>query len=383
MYGEAFRSRPPRGPSRPAAPRRVPFLLAAALLPLALSGCDARLHLYIHAGRETLLPGRAYGDALMVQGFAASVPPGRALPTGEPARPFVLRLPMRPPDWNGGLVIGAHRGVGGIRRGAEGRMLGSGATELDDLVGMWALDQGFAWASLDRAGLGTGPEAHRLVEAFARLMFDQVRPRLARDPDFLVLFGYGEGGGLARYAASAAEPTFDGVVLVSANLGDPASAARRRETRLELAKRWRESDEARARYQEAAGTGSGGARFWPFFDAVATGPAAVLPAPPAALRIPVIEVVGTMDDFVLPEVLAFRERVQEAGGAPLHELRLVDGAWRVGPGDDALEEFQAWAAEVGLSPGEQEALGSGRGLGDASRRALADLAARFALDGAP
>ena len=368
---------PSRVPNRPpAGARRLPAARClAVLLFLLAAGCDARLHLYIHAGRETLLPGRAYGDALVTQGYAASVPPGRRLPTGEPPRRFVLRHPVRPPDWNGILVIGAHRGVGGIRRGPAGEELGGGETELDDLIGWWALDQGFAWASLDRAGLGAGPDAHRLTEAFARLMFGQIRPRLRREPDFTILLGYGEGGGLARYTAASDDPTFDGVVLLAANLGDPAAEARRRETRLELASTRDDSAQARAAYAAAAGTGPEGARFWPFHDAVAARPSPILPAPPTTLRRPVIEIVGTLDDFVLPEVLAYRERVQAVGAADLHDLRLVEGAWRISPGDDAVPEFQAWAAELGLSGADQQALASGNSLEAPLQRALSDMAA--------
>ncbi len=340
-------------------------------------GCDARLHLYIHDGRETLLPGRAYGDALVTQGAVASVPPGHALPTGEPPRRFVLRHPLRIPDWNRTLVIGAHRGPGGVRRGFDGAELGSGETELDDLVGWWALDEGFAWASFDRAGLGADPDAHRLTEAFARLMFEQIRPRLGRDPDRAILLGYGQGGGLARYAAVSEETTFEGAVLVAATLGDPAGAARRRELRLSLARDRDQSEAGRAAYAEAAGTGLAGRAFWPFFDAAAALPTPVLPAVSAGVRRPVIEVVGSLDDFVLPEVLAYRERVEAAGAAALHELRLVEGAWRVGPGDDAVEELQAWAEALGLAPRDREALALGKSLAPAVRRALADLDARL------
>lgn len=358
-------------------------IIRHALLPVVLLGatawlsCDARLYLYIHGGRETLLPGRVYGDALVTQGILASVPPGRGLPPGEPPRRFVLRHPFRPPDWNGTLVIAAHRGVGGIRRGADGADLGTGETELDDLVGWWALDQGFAWASFDRAGLGAEPDAYRLTEAFARLMFDQVRPRLATDPERTILLGYGEGGGLARYAAAAPDETFDGVVLIAATLGDPEAAARRRTARLALAEARETSEAGLAAYAAATGIGTEGSRFWPFHDAVAAFPSPVLPAPPAALRRPVVEVVGSLDDFVLPEVLAYRERVQEAGAVELHELRLVEGAWRVGPGGDALEEFQAWAEELGLSPADREALATGRSLAPEVRKALSDLNARL------
>ena len=353
------------------------LLLAALLAATGLLSCDARLYLYIHAGRETLLPGRAYGDAFVVQGYLASVPPGRGLPPGEPPRRFVLRHPVRLPDWNGSLVIGAHRGIGGIRRGLGDEDLGSGETELDDLVGWWALDQGFAWASFDRAGLGAGPDAYRLTEAFARLMFEQIRPRLAMDPERTILLGYGEGGGLARHAASALDETFDGVVLVSATLGDPDRAARRRAARLELAAEREASEDGLAAYASATGIGAEGSRFWPFYDAVAASPNPVLPAPPVELRRPVVEVVGSLDDFVLPEVLAYRERVQAAGAADFHELRLVDGAWRVGPGDDALEEFQAWAEELGLPAADREALATGRSLAPDVRRALSDLDGRL------
>ena len=353
------------------------FLAGCAFSVLGALACDARLHLYIHGGRETLLPGRIYGDALITQGIVASVPPGRGLPRGEPPRRFVLRHPARPPDWNGALVIGAHRGRGGIRRGQDGAELGTGETELDDLIGWWALDQGFAWASFDRAGLGAGPEAHRLTEAFARLMFDQIRPRLSGDPDRTILLGYAEGGGLARYAAASEEDTFDGVVLIAATLGDPAGAARRRSARLALAPERDSSEEDFAAYAAAAGAGAEGSRFWPFYDAAAAFPNPVLPAPPVDLRRPVIEVVGSLDDFVLPEVLSYRERLQAAGAARFHDLRLVDGAWRVGPEDDAVEELQAWAATLGLAPRDREALASGRSLAPSVRGALSDLDARL------
>lgn len=352
-------------------------MLAAVLGALVSLSCDARLYLYIHAGREALLPGRAYGDAFVVQGYLASVPPGRGLPPGEPPRRFVLRHPARLPDWNGSLVIGAHRGIGGIRRGLEGDDLGSGETELDDLVGWWALDQGFAWASFDRGGLGAGPDGYRLTEAFARLMFEQIRPRLAMDPERTILLGYGEGGGLARHAASALEETFDGVVLVASTLGDPDQAARRRAARLQLAAEPLASEDWLAAYAAAARVGTEGSRFWPFFDAAAASPNPVLPAPPVELRRPVVEVVGSLDDWVLPEVLAYRERVQAAGGADLHQLRLVEGAWHVGPDDDALEEFQAWAGELGLSAADREALATGRSLAPEVRKALADLDTRL------
>ncbi len=375
---------------------------AAAILPPALvlaalaAGCDARLHLYIHGGRETLLPGRAYGDALVTQGTVASVPPGRALPPGEPARRFVLRHPARFPDWNGALVIGAHHGLGGIRRGADGEALGTGETALDGLVGAWALERGFAWASFDRAGLGAGPEAYRLTEAFARLMFEQVRPRLAQEPDRTILLGYAEGGGLARYAAAAGDETFDGIVLVAATLGDPAGAARRREARLALGIDWnalpsdtgsddvpandallRDRPDLRA-YAAAAGIGLEGRRFWPFHDARAAAyPAPVLPAPPAGLLRPVFEVAGTLDDFVLPEVLAYRERVQAAGAAALHDLRLVPGAWRAGPRGDIAAEFAARAEALGLAPRHRAALATGAPLAPAVRQALTDLHTRL------
>lgn len=374
---------------------RAPLVITALVAPvvlLAAIGCDARLHLYIHGGRETLLPGRAYGDALVTQGIVASVPPGRGLPPGEPARRFVLRHPARFPDWNGTLVIAAHRGLGGIRRGEDGEDLGTGETELDDLVGWWALDQGFAWAGFDRAGLGAGPEGYRLTEAFARLMYDQVRPRLAKDPERTILLGYGAGGGLARYAAAAEEDTFDGALLVAATLGDPDAAARRREARLALAPDWAAlppdppapADPAAAlppslaAYAEAVGMPPEGRRFWPFHDALAAAyPVPVLPAPPALLLRPVVEVVGALDDFVLPEVLSYRERTQQSGSAALHDLRLVPGGWRVDPQDDAAEEFRARARALGLPPSQEAALATGAPLAAPVRRALTDLDLRL------
>lgn len=368
---------PARAPElhRRTARRLLPFLALASLL---FTTCDARLHLYIHGGRETLLPGRAYGDALTVHGIVASVPPGRGLPPGEPPRRFVLRHPLRPPDWNGSLAIGAHRGVGGFRRDADGAELGTGETDLDDLVGWWALDQGFAWASFDRAGLGDEGGALRLTEAFARLMFDQIRPRLASDPDRILLFGYAEGGGIARQAAVSEDGAFAGAVLVSATLGDPDGAERRRAARVALADDRDRTGAGFAAYVEAAGVPADGSRFWPFFDAAARDPRPVLPAPSAELRIPVIEVVGALDDWVLPEVLAYRDRVQAVAAGQFHDLRLVPGAWRADPEDDLVAEFRALASELDLDEADAEALGTGAPLAAEARRALADLQRRLA-----
>ena len=235
-------------------------------------------------------------------------------------------------------------------------------------------------------------------------MYDQVRPRLAKDPERTILLGYGAGGGLARYAATAAEDTFDGALLVAATLGDPEAAARRREARLSLAPDWASfppdpadlphppetADRsetadfgaalppALAAYAKAAGMSPEGRRFWPFHDALAAAyPVPVLPAPPSLLLRPVVEVVGTLDDFVLPEVLSFRERTQQAGSAAFHDLRLVPGAWRVDPADDAAPEFRARAKALGLTPSQQAALATGAPLAAPVRHALTDLDARL------
>ena len=223
-------------------------------------------------------------------------------------------------------------------------------------------------------------------------MFDQVRPRLAKDPERTILLGYGAGGGLARYAATAEDETFDGVALVAATLADPEAAARRREARLALAPDWASlpSDTPEtpdrgaapppslAAYAEAAGMAPEGRRFWPFHDALAAAyPVPVLPGPPALLLRPVVEVVGALDDFVLPEVLSYRERTQEAGSAALHDLRLVPGAWRFDPADDALNEIRAQAKALGLTPTQQAALATGAPLAAPVRRALTDLDRRL------
>ena len=76
---------------------------------------------------------------------------------------FVLRLPAK---WNGSLVIGAHGGSGGNAVDRTGKVYATSETALDDVIGEYAFAQGFAYASVDRDGVGGSDEGAVLTVAF-------------------------------------------------------------------------------------------------------------------------------------------------------------------------------------------------------------------------
>ncbi len=81
--------------------------------------------------------------------------------TAEPSaqqRRYVLRIPA---NWNGALVLGAHGGSSGNAVDRSGNVYATSETALDDVIGRYAFDNGFAYASVDRDGVGSGGEAWR------------------------------------------------------------------------------------------------------------------------------------------------------------------------------------------------------------------------------
>ena len=97
---------------------------------------------------------------------------------GQPVeKRFVLRHPEAA-DWNGKLVIGAHGGSGGQSFTRDGRVRGTDETALDDVIGAHALDSGFAYASVDRDGIGGTRERLDLTVQFTGIVeeLDEVPP---------------------------------------------------------------------------------------------------------------------------------------------------------------------------------------------------------------
>ena len=111
----------------------------------------------------------------------------------------------------------------------------------------------------------------------------------------------------------------------------------------------------------AIGTPVAARRLWPY---TATGivNAAPRPAPrpdensSGRVWVPTIEVVGTWDDFVYTEVMAYGNRVQPPS---LHRLYQVDGVWHMSGDDDGTQSFMFIATKMGLDPDTVKAMGEG------------------------
>ena len=133
---------------------------------------------------------------------------------------FILRHPSAPERWNGRLVITAHGGTGGPALAADGTQVGTSETSLDDVVGAYAVEQGFAYASVDRDGIGGTTQGLAVVSEFAEIARERLGQAMGRPPAQVYLVGLSMGGGIARLASEAAETPFDGIVIIAGAGGD-------------------------------------------------------------------------------------------------------------------------------------------------------------------
>jgi imidazolonepropionase-like amidohydrolase/SAM-dependent methyltransferase/pimeloyl-ACP methyl ester carboxylesterase len=297
---------------------------------------------------------------------------------GPVEKRFVLRHPEEPSAWNGKLVIGAHGGSGGESFTRDGKVRGTDETALDDVIGDHALESGFAYASVDRDGIGGTREGLNLTRQFTDRIAERLRERLGRGVSRTYLVGLSMGGGIARYAAEESEPRYDGVLIIAGAHGD-AETRRARQERIaalfprvdpRVVKDPPESD--LAAYAAAVGTPIEARRLWPFIG-TSTRPAPAGEDTSGAVTVPVIEVVGTYDDFVLPEVLAYRSKVEARNAASRHRLYRVAGAWHISPEDDAISSFQFAGARLGLDEASLDAMATGASYLPAVREAFRTL----------
>ena len=86
----------------------------------------------------------------------------------------VIRVPT---NWNNDLVIGAHGGSGGDAIDRSGKVYATSETALDDVIGDYAYKNGFAYASIDRDGIGNSREGVALTLEFAEHAKAEVRLR--------------------------------------------------------------------------------------------------------------------------------------------------------------------------------------------------------------
>jgi len=282
---------------------------------------------------------------------------------------FVLRHPADPARWNGSLVIGAHGGSGGSNFDPAGEVIGTDETALDDVIGRHANASGFAFASVDRDGAIDARGGLALTNQFADIAAAEVASRLGRAPARFYLVGLSMGGGITRVAAEDPSQKYAGTLIIAGAGGDlPTRAARQRQ----LAALWPgvdpkrnpglpDSDARVTAFAAAIGTPVAARRLWPY-TAINAASAASRPPQPAGenstgkIFVPTIEVVGTWDDFVLQELLAYRRRVDPRS---LHRLYQVDGVWHMSGDDDGVQSFMYIATRMGLDPDVAKAMGEG------------------------
>jgi pimeloyl-ACP methyl ester carboxylesterase len=281
---------------------------------------------------------------------------------GKPSwKRFVLRYPELG-SWNGKLVVGAHGGSGGEAFSRDGRVIGTDETALDDVIGEHALEKGFAYASLDRDGIGGTREGLRLTRRFTGIM----KERLGSNVERTYLVGLSMGGGIARYAAEESPSAYHGLLVIAGAHGD---ASGREDRRKRCAASWPRVDPGKVAqpseadllaYAEAIGTPVAARRFWPFTGAsLSSDPVRGAEETSGELKVPTIEIVGTFDDFVLPEILAYERKVRSKGAGSRYRLYQVEGAWHISSDDDAISSFQYAGSRMGLSEASLEALATG------------------------
>lgn len=281
------------------------------------------------------------------------------------AQRYVLRVP---PAWNGDLVIGAHGGSGGNAVDRAGRTYATSETALDDVIGQYAYDHGFAYASLDRDGIGYSPEGVTMTVAFIARAKAEVAAKAGRAASHTFIVGLSAGGGITRAIAEMTPAPCDGVIVIAGAGGDVMTRMDRQQR---IAALWplidprahyglTNNDDRIRRYAEAIGTPVEARRLWPYTGATAVSAKPVtgtVENSTARPSVPMIEVAGTWDDLVIREVRAYRDRVEPKDR---HRLYQVEGVWHMSGNDDGVQGFQ-YVAETRLGLGKDVADAMGEG----------------------
>jgi pimeloyl-ACP methyl ester carboxylesterase len=319
---------------------------------------------------------------------------------------YVVRYPKSKDQWNRKLVVGAHGGSGGVERHADGTPIGTAENALDDLIGAHAVENGFAYTSMDRDGISGTRDGQALTYGFTRFARERLAAAGVPTPSKTYLVGLSMGGGIARYASEDSAKVYDAILIVAGANGDVPT---RLDRQAELARLWpqvdpdrnpglREPSDAVRQYAEADGTPTAARVYWPFIGRTSTldslrgsleqfGLIGLSNDELAAFRyekyrqrapfadnvardnttgkvlVPTLEVVGTYDDIVFKEISAYDRKVSVAEGSPkpsmLHRLYQVEGVWHISGDDDAAESFQYAMKQMGIGEATQRALREG------------------------
>ena len=286
------------------------------------------------------------------------------LGNGPVEKRFVVRIPSK---WNGSLVVGAHGGSGGDALDRSGKVYATSETALDDVIGDYALKSGFAYASVDREGIGGTLDGALLTVAFLARVDRELLNHLNLAPDHRYLVGLSAGGGITRRVAEDRKGVIDGALIIAGAGGD---AITRMDRNQKMAALWPlidprahygmpDTDPKVVSYAEAIGTPVAARRLWPYTGASSGGPppTGTVENSTAKPSIPVIEVVGTWDDLVIREVRAYAQRVEPKDR---HRLYQVEGVWHMSGDDDGVQGFQ-YVAETRMKLGKDVADAMGEG----------------------
>ena len=133
---------------------------------------------------------------------------------------YVLRYPTPASTWNGTLVMGVHGGTGGDLVDVDGSLMSTSEIALDDVIADHALAEGYAYASVDRDGIGASSTEVAIIAAFTARMHDRLEVATSRAPERTYLVGLSMGGGITRMAAEDPSSRYDGVVIIAGASGD-------------------------------------------------------------------------------------------------------------------------------------------------------------------
>ena len=299
---------------------------------------------------------------------------------GKPVpKRFVIRTPAK---WNETLLIGAHGGSGGDAIDRSGKVYGTSETALDDVIGQNAFANGFAYASVDRGGIGGTRAGYALTMQFATLARAEVTRMGRATPLRMYILGLSAGGGITRMIAEAMPTPFDGALIIAGAGGDLITRLDRQQR---MAALWplidprahaglSNKDPKIVSYAEAIGTPVEARRLWPYTGAGAvtqSRPAGAVENSTAEPSIPMIEVVGTWDDLVIREIRAYRDRVEPKDR---HRLYQVEGVWHMSGDDDGVQGFQYTAeTRMKLDKDVADAMGESPSYIPTVREAFAHL----------
>ena len=320
---------------------------------------------------------------------------------------YLIRYPKSVSQWNQRLLIGAHGGSGGLLYDRDGRVIETSETSLDDVISGYAVEQGYAYASVDRDGIGGTREGLALTYAFTESAQNRISKVYGKKAAYVYLTGLSAGGAITRYAAEDTDPKYDGVLII---VGGGGGTTPQLERQARLAALWPEVDPVKypdlpltnakvKAYAKEIGTPVEARPFWPFIGArqtlanfrktlerfgltnltdaqlrnfrmaehrgnktfTANVEKAQAGGTTGQLTIPTIEVAATHDDIVIAGILEYKDKVRTVSKnadrpTPMekHRLYKVWGAWHVSTDDDALGTFQYFMSQVGIGDEVQD-----------------------------